>query len=304
LATTTRTRLIVLGGPTGSGKNAAALELARARYCEIINADSRQIYRELKIGTNQPSAKELEVCPHHLFGFLEPQVPFSVADYDMLSAPLPEAIAQRGNIPVAVGGTGFYIRALLKGTWPVPETDPGLRNRLREIGENRGGVHLHAILKRVDPLSAAKIPEADRYRVLRALEIYFQTGKRKSEIQSERPDRFVALKLYLDISPRQLEERIRKRTDSMLSEGWIEEVKSLLQRYPDFETYPAALSLGYGAIMAFLREETTLDDCRESIVRRTLQYAKRQRTWFRNQDGFTTVHSVDELRKKVESVLE
>lgn len=297
-------KILVLGGPTGSGKNRAALEIAGRFPAEIVNADSRQIYRGLQIGTNQPSAMEMQEVPHHLYGFLEPVLDFSVAEYERLVVPLIAEISQRGNTPVLVGGTGFYIRAVLKGVWQVPKHDPELRHRLRRILGKRGKDRLHALLRRIDPASAAQIPHNDSYRVMRALEIYFQTGSRRSEIKHEEQDRFPAAKFFLDLPPADLASNIQIRTDQMFASGWVEEVRGLTERYPAFDAMPAARSLGYAEILLFLKNRISLEDCKNIVLRKTLQYAKRQRTWFRNQDRFEPVFSTNELHKKVDFVLQ
>lgn len=296
--------VIVLGGPTGSGKNRLALEIAQRFGGEIVNADSRQIYQGLALGTNQPSDAEMRMARHHLYGFLKPDEAFSVADYERRVLPTLREISARNRLPILVGGTGFYIRAALKGVWPVPAHDPDLRKRLRRIEGGRGKPHLHAILKRLDPQSAAGIPANDSYRVIRSLEIYLQTGKRRSEIQHRLQDRFAAHKYFLDVAPSLLESHIHSRTESMFEAGWADEVKGLLRTYPGFPSLPASRSLGYPEILSMLDGKLTFEQCKSQVIRKTLQYAKRQRTWFRNQDQFLPVSSSQELHKKLDSVLQ
>ena len=295
--------VIVIGGPTGSGKNRAAIEIAKNYSVEIINADSRQVYKDLILGTNQPTPEEKHFVPHHLFAFLAPEQSFTVADYERLAFPLTNEIQARGKIPIVVGGTGFYIKALLRGIWTVPEKSPEMRNRLRRIEEKRGREYLHQILARVDPESAHKISAQDSYRVSRALEIYFQTGSKISTLP-ERQQRFKATKLFLDLPSAELRERIEIRTRMLIESGWIEEVENLLKQYPGFENMPAAASLGYMEIIQHLRRHLTREECEKLILQKTWQYARRQRTWFRNQDQFTSVASSSELQKIVDSVLQ
>ena len=295
--------ILILGGPTGSGKNRLALEIAGRYSAEIVNADSRQIYRGMPIGTNQPTPSEMGQIPHHLYGFLPPNADFSVADYERLALSVLEDIVSRNRLPIVVGGTGFYIRAVLKGVWPVPARDPELRARLRGIAERRGRNHLHGLLKRIDPESAAAIAANDSYRVMRALEIYFQTGRRRSEIRPVKEERFHALKYYLDLDVARLQANIESRTEAMFQAGWIEEVKTLSAQYPGFESLPAARSLGYPEIILFLQDRLSLEACKQRIVRKTLQYSKRQRTWFRNQDRFEAA-TAELLHKTVDSVLQ
>jgi tRNA dimethylallyltransferase len=295
--------VIIIGGPTGSGKNRAAIEIAKKYPAEIVNADSRQIYKDLILGTNQPSEDEKQLVPHHLFAFLPPQQSFTAADYERFAYPITNEIQSRGNTPIVVGGTGFYIKALLRGTWSVPEKNPELRQRLRVIEEKWGKQYLHQILARVDPESAKRILAQDSYRVSRALEIYFQTGSKVSTLTPKK-QRFEATKLFLDLPVDELRERIQVRTRTLIESGWIEEVRNLLERYPDFEEMPAAASLGYREIIQYIQGNSSSKECEELIVRKTWRYARRQRTWFRNQDQFTSVRSMLELQKIVDSVLQ
>lgn len=295
--------IVVIGGPTASGKNELALKIAGQFSSELINADSRQIYRELHVGTVQPSEAEKEAVPHHLYGFLPVDQSFTAADYQEQASKVILEVLQRGNLPIIVGGTGFYIKALLKGVWPVPPRDTELRKRFRRMESRKGREFLHRLLRRVDPASADAISINDTYRMIRALEIYFQSGKKRSELASENKDRWEALKFFIDIPREELRDRIRERTERMFQNGWLEEVRALLQRYPNFETMPAAASLGYRQIIHHLRGEMSLDECKEQVIRKTMQYAKRQTTWFRNQDSFVRVAGARELYK-ISDVLE
>jgi tRNA dimethylallyltransferase len=295
--------VFILGGPTGSGKSQAALEIASRYSAEIVNADSRQIYRDLVIGTNQPSDIEKQSTPHHLFSFLSPGKSFSVADYERMAYPTIQEILSRSKLPLIAGGTGFYIKAILRGTWAVPAKDPELRNRLRRLENEKGREYLHKLLQKVDPESSRKVPAADSYRVQRALEIYFQSGMKKSDIPLTK-ERFRAIKLFLNPDSDELKQRIFTRTELLFERGWIDEVRDLLKRYPDFESMPAARSLGYREIIYFLDGKISLKDCKDQIFRKTWQYARRQRTWFRNQDEFLSVESSEKLQKIVDSVLQ
>lgn len=294
--------VLIIGGATGSGKNRVALQLSDRYPIEIINADSRQIYRDLPIGTNQPSLQEQSLAPHHLFGFLSPDRPFSAAEYERLSFRLAREIQASGKLPVVVGGTGFYIRALLKGAWEVPPKDPLLRERLRQIAERKGPDSIQRLLQRLDPEAAKRISPNDVYRMQRAIEMRVQTGKMRSEWDQQRPDRFQAVKFYIDPPAEQLNRNLKSRTAAMFDAGWVEEVEHLLDKYPGFETMPAAASLGYPEIVRYLKGEQTLNECKQKIQLKTRQYAKRQRTWFRNQDGFSKLPDGDELHKIVESL--
>jgi len=272
--------------------------------CEIVNADSRQIYRELEIGTAQPTAKDRQRAPHHLFGFLDPSLPFSSSAYESRVVPLIDQIFKRETIPVIVGGTGFYIRAMLKGTWPVPPADQKLRKRLRRVEFRRGRPFLYRMLQRLDSGPASRIAMNDSYRVIRALEIRIQTGQTISRLQGAMPDRYKALRFFIQPPREQLQLNIRRRIDEMFSMGWKVEVEVLLNKYENFLTMPAAAAIGYLEIASLLEGKIDLESCKEAIFRRTCRYAKLQNTWFRNQDEFLPLSGPRDLHKILESVLQ
>jgi tRNA dimethylallyltransferase len=295
--------LLFLGGPTGSGKSKLAVRLADHFPSEILNADSRQIYRDLVIGTNQPSVEQIRRVPHHLFGFLDPAVSFSAAEYERKALSIIRSVTSTGKMMIVVGGTGFYMKALLKGVWLVPPRNQDLRKRFQEMEIRQGMGFLHKMLKRLDPPSATKISANDDYRIIRALEIFFQSGRKRSELPQNREERFPALKFYLEPDRAVLYENIRERTEKMFEEGWVEEVVEILKNYPDFENLPAAASIGYREIVLLLMGQFDSETCKQTIIRKTCNYAKRQLTWFRNQDSFIRLPSGKELHKILESVL-
>lgn len=296
--------VLFIGGPTACGKNALAMELATQLPSEIINADSRQVYRELIIGTNLPSEQDFREVHHHLYAFLPPTAGFSAAEYEQRAVPLVTEITAKGRLPIVVGGTGFYMKALLKGSWPVPPADPGLRSRLRALSERRGPEFLHRMLRRIDPVTAVQVAPRDTYRIYRGLEIYFQTGRKRSELASLLPDRFPSVRVFLEPDRSRLQDVIRERTRAMFAAGWVEEVQRLLEEYAGFERMPAAASLGYREIVRHLRGEMKREECMELVILRTLQYAKRQMTWFRNQDRFHRLSGEPGLMKNKQSVLQ
>jgi len=297
-------KILLIGGPTAAGKSRIALELAQEIPCEMINADSRQIYKNLSIGTSQPDPQEIKQFPHHLYGFLDPTEVFTAADYERLASKVIIEIISRGRLPVLVGGTGFYMKAVLRGVWPVAARDDRLRTRLRKIHSRHHGQFLHNMLMRFDPLSAASIAPPDTYRIIRALEILFQTGVRRSELPRNQEERYQALKYYASPGKETLHQNIVKRTEKMFEQGWLDEVKLLIARYPHFEELPAAKSLGYQEILRFLHGENSLLECKEAVITKTKQYAKRQLTWFRNQDQFQPIPSAVPFHKMIESVLQ
>jgi tRNA dimethylallyltransferase len=294
----------LIGGPTAAGKSRVALQFAEEIPCEIVNADSRQIYRNLSIGTSQPDSQDLQQIPHHLYGFLEPTEFFTAADYERLASNVIAEIISRRKLPVLVGGTGFYMKAVLRGVWPVAARNDNLRTRLRKIQSRHHEQFLHKMLTRLDPLSAPEIAPPDTYRIIRALEIFFQTGVRRSELPRNQEERYQALKYYVDPGKAVLHKNIEVRTDLMLEQGWIDEVRFLMARYPDFEKLPAAKSLGYQEILRYLRGESTLSECKEAVITKTKQYAKRQLTWFRNQDQFQAIPSSVPVHKIIETVIQ
>ena len=196
------------------------------------------------------------------------------------------------------------MKAVLRGVWPVAAKNEELRKRLRRIHNRHHAQFLHKMLMRFDPVSAAAIAPPDTYRILRALEILFQTGVRRSDLPKNQGERYRALKYYVDPGKEALLQNIVSRTESMLEQGWLDEVRLLIARYPDFEKLPAAKSLGYQEILRFLRGETTFMDCKEAIITKTRQYAKRQLTWFRNQDQFQPILSTEPFHKIIDSVLQ
>jgi tRNA dimethylallyltransferase len=297
-------KILLIGGPTAAGKSGLVLDLANHIPVEIVNADSRQVYGQLKIGTSQPQVSDLQQVPHHLYGFLRPDAAFSAADFERHASALITQIAARNRLPVFVGGTGFYMKALLRGVWPVLPKNEQLRTRLRKIGDRHHSRFLHNMLARLDPASAAAIAPPDTYRLIRALEIYFQTGIRRSNLPAKQEERFNALKYYLDLPREELHQNIVKRTELMFEQGWVEEVKQLMALFPDFTELPASKSLGYREILEYLSGEMTLEECKSAIVLKTRQYAKRQLTWFRNQDQFEPLPSGASLHKMIDCVLQ
>ena len=275
--------LLVISGPTGAGKSALALKLAENLRGEIINADSLALYRGFDIGTAKPGSAELAAVPHHLIDVLDPDEDFDAASYLKLARPIVEELDARKIPPLAVGGTGFYLRALIQGIFAGPGRDGDFRLGLAR--EAAAGEDLHARLKSVDPETAARLAPADRVRIERALEVFHLSGKPISQWQkehalSDRPFRVLAI--VIDRPVEELDERLRRRTDQMLEAGLAAEVEALLERgwSPDLKPFGA---IGYKETLEFLRGGLSFDETREKIFLATRRYAKRQRTWFRGQ---------------------
>lgn len=268
------TKLIVICGATATGKSGLALSLARRLDSVILSADSRQVYREFDIGTAKPTMAEQKLVPHYLIDICEPTETMTVADYQEQAQAL---ISSLGVSPVLlVGGTGLYIRSIVQGMKiPRVAPQPELRSQLESLGQHQ----LYPMLQQVDAIAAQKIHANDLVRTLRALEVYYVTGIPISEQQGENPPKYPILQICLDCDAEKLDLRIRRRAEQMLASGLVAEVEYLSQKYG---TELSLLNtLGYQEIKQYLADEISLDEAKELIVLHTRQFAKRQRTWFR-----------------------
>ncbi|PIQ24260.1 tRNA (adenosine(37)-N6)-dimethylallyltransferase MiaA [bacterium (Candidatus Blackallbacteria) CG17_big_fil_post_rev_8_21_14_2_50_48_46] len=277
--------LVVIAGPTASGKSSLALELARHNQGELICADSRQIYRELNIGTAKPSLSEQEEIPHHLFDIADPRETFTVTQYLLAAEQALHAIWQRGKLPIFVGGTGLYLKTLLYA-YQIPEVapQPELRAELLKAESEKGEGYLHTELHRIDPPSAERLHPHDLRRIIRALEVYRVTGQALSEQQSRSSElRYSCIYLGLSMPRALLEQRIVRRIQAMIDGGLVEEVKALRERYG--ADLPLLQTLNYREIADFLDSKTDLKTAQAEMHIHTRQYAKRQMTWFRKDPG-------------------
>lgn len=275
-----------LAGPTAGGKSAAALELAEALGAELLALDSMTLYRQLDIGTAKPTAGERARVPHHLLDLMDPSQEFSVAEYLQAARTCCGEILGRGRIPLFVGGTGLYLRSLLRGVFEGPAADPAFRRSLEERAVRLGPEGLHEELSRVDPATAGRLHPNDARRVIRALEVFHLTGRPLSEQQEEdplpageRPQRV----FWLNLPRETLYRRIDLRVEAMFAAGWLDEVERLARREPPLGP-TARKALGYQELLNWIdrgRPEP-LPEVIETIQRRTRQFAKRQLTWFRN----------------------
>lgn len=281
-----RPPLLVILGPTACGKTRLSLDLARLLPCEIISADSAQVYRGMDIGTDKPSAAEMVAVPHHLVGIRDPHESFHVADFQRLAAEAARDIAGRGRLPVVVGGTGLYIRALVTGYALSPQpADPGLRERLALEAAEAGSDALHARLAAVDPAAAARIHPHNVRRVIRALEVYHLAGAPLTALEGrvEGAGPFEALLVGLIRDRDDLYRRIEDRVENQLARGLVAEVAALLERYPPH--LQAFQALGYKEVIAHLRGEVDFPTMVATLKHNTRRYAKRQETWFRREEG-------------------
>lgn len=302
--------IYAIAGPTASGKTALGVELARLVGGEVINFDSVQIYREIHIATAKPTEAEMRSVPHHLIDYVPPHVNYTAADWARDAAKKIAEIEARGRTVILVGGTGFYLRTLRQPLFDSPKTDENLRERLRLIKELRGPEHLHKILKRVDPAAADKLFPRDYVRVIRGIEVYFQTGLRLSEQQphrSEPPEFASRIKLFVLEPPRsELYAKINERTEMHFAAGLVDEVKQL--RTEGVKDNTNALgSHGYRRVCEYLRNERSYESALEQAKQDVRNYAKRQLTWYRREPdavwlrGFGSDAAVlDELRRSLD----
>ena len=280
-------KILVVSGPTASGKTKLAVELALAHNGEVVSSDSMQIYRRMDIGTAKPSLEERDGVPHHMLDVADPGEPYSVARYAKEAGDCVEDILRRGKLPIVCGGTGLYIDGLLRGAEFQPSgTDNGLRERLEGEWETHGGEHMMARLAAVDPESAARLHLSDKRRILRALEVYLATGETitaHNERTKQIPPRYDALMIGLNTEPRQiLYDRIDRRVGVMLEQGLLKEVRDLLE--DGLLEGTAAQAIGYKELLAHFRGEMTLDQAADLIRQKSRNYAKRQLTWFRRDE--------------------
>ena len=284
--------LIVIEGPTASGKTALAIELARRLDTEIISADSRQVYRHMDIGTAKPSSSELEAVPHHLISIIEPSQSYNVGLFCEDAGKLVELLHSQGRIPIVCGGTGMYVAGLLKGIFPQPEIPAQIRHDIRQRMAAEGTERLYGELREADPEFAEKISPNDRQRIQRGLEIWAATGISISEHwrRQEREQIYVAYRILLDPPRKELYARINRRMEQMLAAGLADEIKRLLELGYD-EHSPGLSSLGYREFLPWLRNSASLQECTSLAAQHSRNYAKRQYTWYRKHKFDLTLGS-------------
>lgn len=286
-------RLICICGPTASGKTALSVALAKQLHTEIISADSMQIYRGMDIGTAKPTAAERQGVPHHLLDICAPGEPFSVARYVELADAAAQDVLSRGMVPIVAGGTGLYMDALIEcSTFSGDETDLSVREKYQRMAAERGNEAVHACLAKVDPEGAERLHPNNLKRVIRALEVYEQTGMTIDAFNRlhKRPaPKYAALKIGICPAERQtLYDRIDRRVDQMLADGLLEETKRLLDSGALAGT--AAQAIGYKELLGYLQGDAPLADCVALLKQRSRNYAKRQLTWLKRDDNIHWIY--------------
>lgn len=296
--------ILVLVGPTASGKTEISLELARTFGGEIVNADSRQVYQGLTVGTAKPSLstapqkdplipREAHGVPHYVIDFLDPRETFNAGDYSRIAGRAVQAILKKGKKPIVVGGTGLYIRALIDGIAPLPGRDEGVRKKLKEWAEVHGNEALHERLSKADPDGARNIHPRNTQRVIRALEVHELTGVPLSVWHAKTPKpNWKCLFLGVSVPKDELEKRIERRTETMLDQGMIEETQTLLQSGCP-KSAPGFEGLGYRSVMDFLDGKIDRNELKQKIIHDTKAYAKRQLTWFKVDKRISWLRSQD-----------
>ena len=278
--------IYVISGPTASGKTALGVRLAHEIGGEVINFDSVQIYKGIEIATAKPSEAEKQGIPHHLIGYVDPNINYTAADWASDAAAKIAEIESRGAVPILVGGTGFYLRTLRQPLFESPKTDQELRERLKQIAENKGSTHLYRVLSRFDPDAASKLFPSDLPRITRALEVILQTGDLFSRQQQTRvaPPEFASRICLFVLSPprEELYEKINRRTEAHFADGLVEEVKQLLAMGVS-DRGNALGAHAYRRVCEYLRGERTLESAIEKSKQDVRNYAKRQLTWFRRE---------------------
>ena len=277
--------LTAIVGPTGIGKSRLAIRLAGKFNGEIVSADSRQVYRHMDIGTAKPDMKTRAQIRHHLIDVVDPNQDFSLAQYQALAFDAIRDIQGRDKLPVLVGGSGLYVRAVLEG-WHLPEAKPdsGLRHRLERKAADFGYKGLYEELIKVDPVAAQKIDPRNVRRVIRALEVHHQTDTAFSQLQGKKTQHYRTLIIGLTAERKGLYRRIDKRVDDMIEQGLVAEVEKLVNMGYDF-SLPAMSSIGYKHIALFLSGETSLKDAVQQIKYETHRFARHQYAWFRLNDA-------------------
>ena len=298
-------KVIVICGPTASGKTALSIELAKKINGQIVSCDSMQIYKDMDIGTAKPTYSEMQGIQHYLIDFVSPDERYSVANFKQDAKKAIKEILENGKNPIIVGGTGLYLDSLIyEIEYKDIQLDEEYRNRLEQIAKNDGLKVLYEKAKKIDPEAIKKISENDQKRIIRILEIYHATGKNKTqqEAESRKEPEYEYRVFALNWDRQKLYERINKRVDIMIEQGLIEEVKNIQKKYNKFPT--AMQGLGYKELVDYLNGLYTKEQMIEKIKMETRRYAKRQLTWFRKNKQTIWLKGEDNIQKNIDIIME
>jgi tRNA dimethylallyltransferase len=300
-------RMLAIVGPTASGKSTLGIEVALQLNGEIINCDSVQVYKEIEIATAKVPFEERKGVPHHLIDFVSPDTNYTAGEWAREAATKIEEIENRGRVPILVGGTGFYLRALRQPLFVSPPTNESLRQRLNRIREKHGAEHIHRLLRRLDPAASQQLFPRDWPRVTRAIEVYLQTGKSIVDQQPDRPEPHESSRrlriLALNPPRAELYRRINERTEAHFESGLVEEVRGLLDR--GFQPESNALGAhGYRRVVEYLQGLRDLESALEQTKLDVRHYAKRQLTWFRHEPDVEWFDGFGEENRILRSVME
>ena len=303
--------IICIAGPTASGKTALAVELAKEFNGEVISCDSMQVYKRMDIGTAKPTVEEMQGIPHHMIDVAEPDEDFSVSRYCEMASPIVDDIISRGKTAIIAGGTGLYMDSLIKGNAFAPFPSTGMREKLEAQADTEGMETMLALLQSIDPVAAARLHLSDRKRIIRALEVYYETGETITahNLKTQAvPPRYDPLWLGLDFAERaELYRRIDLRVGIMLEQGLVEEIQNLLNSGIP-EKCTAMQAIGYKEFVAALDGQCTIAEAADEVRKSSRHYAKRQLTWFRRnkkihwltrQNGISTEEIIERARQVI-----
>lgn len=297
--------VIVICGPTASGKTALSIELAKKIDGEIVSADSMQIYKYMDIGSAKPTKEEMSGIKHYMLDFVEPDIRYSVAEYKKSAEKAIDEILSKGKTPIVVGGTGLYVDSLIYGIeYNEIKLDENYRKKLENFAEENGLEELYNKALQIDNTAMAKISRNDKKRILRVLEIYHETGKTKTQLELESRQKGVNynyIVFAINMDREKLYERINHRVDKMVENGLIEEVHQLISKYDSMPT--AIQGLGYKETKEYLEGKMQKDEMIEKIKLETRRYAKRQLTWFRKNKETIWLDGLDEREKNIQIIL-
>lgn len=302
-----KNKVIVIAGPTASGKTSLGVELAKRINGEVVSCDSMQIYKDMSIGTAKPTAEEMEGIPHYLIDFVSPDERYSVADFKRDAEEKIELILSKGKVPILVGGTGLYIDTLIYGIeYPEVEFDQEYRDELMETADSDDGLaNLYKKAMEIDSDATKKISANDKKRIVRILELYKATGKTKTELEKlsrSKGVKYDYIVFAINMDREKLYDRINLRVDIMIDQGLIDEVKNVVSKYDHFPT--AMQGLGYKEVVEYLDGKINKEGMIDKIKQETRRYAKRQLTWFRKNKEIIWIDGLDKREKNIDIILD